>query len=187
MPSGDPARSSLRVNLQQGLADNSLPFFVTSQPAPRPFPWGALSFAALIFFGVGAAVAFGAVTALRAPRTDIVVHETAASAAAPAARQAPSAPPQSALPSVPTPAPATAPLPNTPSPTLSEPPATPSKLEARRAPKRPARATRARHASRPAPVEERVKPAASGPAEPASGAELKDKEIESLPFVTQPY
>jgi hypothetical protein len=192
MPSGDPARSSLRVNLQQGLADNSLPFFVTSQPAPRPFPWGALSFAALIFFGVGAAVAFGAVTALRGPRTDIVVHETPATAAVPAALQVPIAPPQAVLPSAPTPpAAVAAPPPSPPSPTLSTPPPTPSKLEARsegrRSPKRPARAARARHTPRPPAAEERVKPAAAGPTDPAPSAEPKDKEIESLPFVTQPY
>jgi hypothetical protein len=36
-------------------------------------------------------------------------------------------------------------------------------------------------------VEERVKPAASSPPEPAPSAEPKDKDIESLPFVTQPY
>jgi hypothetical protein len=58
--------STLHVNLPRELIDASLPFYVSSQPTQRPFPWGALSFAALIFFGVGAAVAFGAVTALRA-------------------------------------------------------------------------------------------------------------------------
>lgn len=63
----DSPISTLHVNLPRELVDASLPFYVSSQPAPRPFPWGALSFAALIFFGVGAAVAFGAVTALRAP------------------------------------------------------------------------------------------------------------------------
>src|SRR5688572_1738663 len=57
--------STLHVNLPRELLDASLPFYVSSQPTQRPFPWGALSFAALIFFGVGAAVAFGAVTALR--------------------------------------------------------------------------------------------------------------------------
>lgn len=190
MPSADPARSSLRVNLQQGLADNSLPFFVTSQPAPRPFPWGALSFAALIFFGVGAAVAFGAVTALRGQRSDIVVHETPATAPiapiapiAPAL-QAPSAPPQPA-PSLPTPPPQIA------APTLSDPSPAASKLEARpearRSPKRPPRATRPRHANRTAPAEEHVKPSPGEPTDPVPSAEPKDKDIESLPFVTQPY
>ena len=66
------------MSLQRELVDNSLPFFVASQPAARPFPWGALSFAALIFFGVGAAVAFGAVSALRASRSDVIVHEMTA-------------------------------------------------------------------------------------------------------------
>ncbi len=61
----EPPISTLHFNLPRDLVDASLPFYVSSQPAPRPFPWGALSFAALIFFGVGAAVAFGAVTALR--------------------------------------------------------------------------------------------------------------------------
>jgi hypothetical protein len=61
----DSPISTLHVNLPRELIDASLPFYVSSQPTQRPFPWGALSFAALIFFGVGAAVAFGAVTALR--------------------------------------------------------------------------------------------------------------------------
>jgi len=61
----DSPISTLHVNLPRELVDASLPFYVSSQPVARPFPWGALSFAALIFFGVGAAVAFGAVSALR--------------------------------------------------------------------------------------------------------------------------
>lgn len=62
----DPPVSTLHVNLPRDLVDASLPFYVSSQPAPRPFPWGPLTLAALMFFAVGAAVAFGAVTALRA-------------------------------------------------------------------------------------------------------------------------
>jgi len=190
-PSADPTRASMRVHLPQGLTDNSLPFFVTSPPAPRPFPWGALSFAALIFFGVGAAVAFGAVTALRAPRTDVVVHETPAAAAVPPARQLPSAPPQPTLPSAPLPAAEMAAAPRAPTSTLSNPPPAPSKAgdgrsDARRPPKRAPRATRPRHANRSAP-EERAKSTATAPAEPASSAEPKNKDIEDLPFVTQPY
>lgn len=69
-PSSEAPLSPLQVNLQREVVDGAIPFFVTSPPVPRPFPWGALSFAALIFFGVGAAVAFGAVTALRAPRSE---------------------------------------------------------------------------------------------------------------------
>jgi hypothetical protein len=69
-PSSEAPLSTLQVNLQREVVDGTVPFFVTSPPAPRPFPWGALSFAALIFFGVGAAVAFGAVTALRTPRAE---------------------------------------------------------------------------------------------------------------------
>jgi hypothetical protein len=193
MPSVDPVRSSLRVNLQQGLADNSLPFFVTSQPAPRPFPWGALSFAALIFFGVGAAVAFGAVTALRGPRTDIVVHEAPAAAAAAPTRQAPSPPPQPPLPRAPTPPPAEmAAVPSEPASTLSNPPPAPSKPadgrnDSRRPPKRPVKAVRPRHANKPAPAEEHAKPPAGGQADPAPSAAPNDKDLESLPFVNQPY
>src|SRR6185436_7100849 len=98
-PSRVPPVPSLEVNLQRELTDSSLPFFVAGQPAARPFPWGALSFAALIFFGVGAAVAFGAVSALRASRPDVIVRERAvpeAPAAAVAAAPGSSAPAASA-------------------------------------------------------------------------------------------
>jgi hypothetical protein len=71
---GDSPISTLHVNLPRELIDASLPFYVSGPPAPRAFPWGALTFAAVIFFGVGAAVAFGAVTALRMPPT--VVHDS---------------------------------------------------------------------------------------------------------------
>jgi hypothetical protein len=71
----DSSISTLHVNLPRELIDASMPFYVSSQPAQRPFPWGALSFAALIFFGVGAAVAFGAVTALRS--NPVATHDTA--------------------------------------------------------------------------------------------------------------
>ncbi len=97
--------STLHVNLPRELMDASLPFYVSSQPASRPFPWGALSFAALIFFGVGAAVAFGAVSALRAPASAAHIPTPAASVAtpttpAPAAAPAAVAPPAGAAPAV---------------------------------------------------------------------------------------
>lgn len=60
-----PPLSTLHVNLPRDLVDASMPFYLSNQPAPRAFPWGSLTIAALMFFGVGAAVAFGAVTALR--------------------------------------------------------------------------------------------------------------------------
>jgi len=37
------------------------------------------------------------------------------------------------------------------------------------------------------PAEERAKSPANDPAQPAAGAETKNKDIEDLPFVTQPY
>jgi hypothetical protein len=100
--------STLHVNLPRELMDASMPFYVSSQPPGKPFPWGVLSFAALMFFGVGAAVAFGAVSALRAP----VVREPAPAPAALVASAPPAAvvlappPPTSPLPAPPTPEPA---------------------------------------------------------------------------------
>src|SRR5688572_1229088 len=38
----DSPISTLHVNLPRELVDASLPFYVSSQPASRPFPWGAL-------------------------------------------------------------------------------------------------------------------------------------------------
>jgi hypothetical protein len=136
--------STLHVNLPRELVDASMPFYVSSQPAPRPFPWGALSFAALIFFGVGAAVAFGAVTALRSPAAAIHEPPRAPAAAAepnpnvPLAAPAPTAaplpsgaPPPSAatLPSATTPpaaAPAAAEALAAPAPAVTAPPAGPA-------------------------------------------------------------
>jgi hypothetical protein len=120
--------STLHVNLPRELIDQSLPFYVSGQPTTRTFPWGALSFAALIFFGVGAAVAFGAVTALRstpavpdttraptsveaaptpAPAPVPVAPPPPAAVAPPAVSDVPS--PNVAAPAEPTPAPADAP------------------------------------------------------------------------------
>jgi serine/threonine protein kinase len=94
-PHPEPPVATLQVNLPRDLVDVALPYYVSSKPPPRPFPWGALSFAALIFFGVGAAVAFGAVTALRtvparAP-LDLTPERTAIAAAPPSG--APEKPP----------------------------------------------------------------------------------------------
>jgi hypothetical protein len=152
-PASEPPISTLHVNLPRDLIDTSLPFYVSSQAPPRPFPWGALSFAALIFFGVGAAVAFGAVTALRTFPSAVLTPAPGAPAvavpAAPSARPAesvPSAsestPAQPALPdSVPTAAlpqitPELAPIDSKPPPTAA---AAPPRKPSRRASK-PARA-----------------------------------------------
>ncbi|HEU4582262.1 MAG TPA: hypothetical protein VFS67_28595 [Polyangiaceae bacterium] len=185
-PNAGPPLSTLRMNLQRELVDNSLPFFVASQPAARPFPWGALSFAALIFFGVGAAVAFGAVSALRASRSEVVVHERAIvdptpsaaelarTAAAPAAAPPPSAP-AAAAPGTPgapsSPAPSPAPASKAPEP-RPEP--------ARKAPA-PRRAL-AKPRPRPVPVRSTSQQERSRDArEPAQ------QELENLPFTNQPY
>jgi hypothetical protein len=109
----DSPISTLHVNLPRELLDASLPFYVSSQPASRAFPWGALSFAALIFFGVGAAVAFGAVTALRTPSN---AQTEGTRAAAPIAAPSPPSsapPPVAATPEAPPPTP-------TPSPVVQE-------------------------------------------------------------------
>lgn len=104
--------STLHVNLPRELMDASLPLYVSSQPAPqRPFPWGALSFAALIFFGVGAAVAFGAVTALRSG--PVTAREPAAATAELPRAAAPAAPLPAPVVAPPTPIlPAAAPTPS---------------------------------------------------------------------------
>jgi hypothetical protein len=97
-PEVEGAVSTLHVNLPRELIESSLPFYAPTTSAPRPFPWGALSFAALIFFGVGAAVAFGAVTALRGP--------AASERMAPVAPALPAVVPQAPVPAAPAPAPA---------------------------------------------------------------------------------
>ncbi len=186
-PSAEPPLSTLRMNLQRELVDNSLPFFVASQPAARPFPWGALSFAALIFFGVGAAVAFGAVSALRASRSDVVVHERSIIEPAPSAADlprmlpAPPAAPQPALAPAP-PAPVTARAPALPAPS----PAAPSKApEARSEPAHkapPPRRVVSKPRPRPLPVR------STNPVEPPKdGTDPSKQELETLPFTAQPY
>jgi hypothetical protein len=113
-PEADGPVSTLHVNLPRELIDASLPFYAPATSAPRPFPWGALSFAALIFFGVGAAVAFGAVTALRGPAASERLAPAVPQAAVVAA-PAPQAPPPSAA------APAVSAAPSAVAPTPSEP------------------------------------------------------------------
>jgi hypothetical protein len=186
-PSAEPPLSTLRMNLQRELVDNSLPFFVASQPAARPFPRGALSFAALIFFGVGAAVAIGAVSALRASRSDVVVHERSIIEPAPSAADlprmlpAPPAAPQPALAPAP-PAPVTARAPALPAPS----PAAPSKApEARSEPAHkapPPRRVVSKPRPRPLPVR------STNPVEPPKdGTDPSKQELETLPFTAQPY
>jgi hypothetical protein len=126
-PASQPPLSTLHVNLPRELVDTALPLYPSSDRPPRPFPWGALSFAALVFFGVGAAVAFGAVTALRTmprearePSPERPALEAQPSAPsrtpAPAAEAPPIAASSPALPEL------TAPAPSTLAPTLSIPP-----------------------------------------------------------------
>jgi len=187
-PSAEPPLSTLRMNLQRELVDSSLPFFVASQPAARPFPWGALSFAALIFFGVGAAVAFGAVSALRASRSDVVVHERSivepAPSAADLARMAPApvAAPQPSLAPAPAAAPVTARAPSLPAQSQPAPgKASETRSEpARKAP--PPRRSPSRAKPRPVPVR------STSPDERSQDAKDPSKqELENLPFTSQPY
>jgi hypothetical protein len=115
----DSPISTLHVNLPRELIDAGRPYYVSSQPATRVVPWGALSFAALMFFGVGAAVAFGAVTALRSAPT--VVRDSAPLASVPAPSAVPVAPVVAAAP-LPAPPPADPAAPADPTPvSASEP------------------------------------------------------------------
>ncbi len=195
-PGADSGLGSLRVSLQRDLADGALPFFVPSQPAARPFPWGALSFAALIFFGVGAAVAFGAVSALRASRTDVVVRErTVLEAAAPASESV-------VRPAAPTPTPSAAPVPSaapsadptslpqppTVTPSAAVPavtkPSAPARSKAAETRSEPARKAAPRRAPRPA----KVRPTPVRP----TNEERRPKEADgprqdALPYTSQPY
>lgn len=195
----DSPISTLHVNLPRELVDASLPFYVSSQPASRPFPWGALSFAALIFFGVGAAVAFGAVTALRAPAA--ANHESARAASAPAAPSpsptpAPSAASVAAAPAAPVgdsppPAPAgSAPVAAAaidPAPPSATPLAAPTEATAtpKEPPHKPARRPRPAKPRRPklelAPVRQE---AIAAPIEPA--AEIIREEPADEPSGTTP-
>lgn len=177
-PASEPAVSTLQVNLPRDLVDASLPLIVSSHPAERPFPWGALSFAAVVFFGVGAAVAFGAVTALRTPapaesseRQPLVVQTV----------------PATPLPSGPALAPAAArPEPSPP----GDPAGTPGDRDAveaappvervEDAEPRPSKSAKAR--AKPA----KPRPSApKAPPPPSSSAEAQPAE--SLPIVEQPY
>lgn len=197
--------STLQVNLPRDLIDTSLPFYVPSQPAPRPFPWGALSFAALMFFGVGAAVAFGAVTAFR---THAPAPQIGSSVSAPAPMPAPALPhadpaPRLEAPVLPSglgPAPGSAPSAITAARAPAQPTAvtgvepTPPAIEdlvekpkasappaskPRRAPKA-ARAPKPKSEAKPeAKTEGEVVEAAPAPEAPAPG--------DNLPFVQQPY
>lgn len=197
----DSPISTLHVNLPRELVDASLPFYVSSQPAPRPFPWGALSFAALIFFGVGAAVAFGAVTALRSPAAASHESPRAPSAAAeplPGAALAPpssaAAAPPAAVASTPLPTPAAAapvpaaaidPTPPSANPIAAPPAASPATAKANEPAHKPARRTRPAKPRRPklelAPVREE---AIAAPSEPAS--EIIREEPVDEPEKTEP-
>jgi hypothetical protein len=141
----DSPISTLHVNLPRELMDASLPYYASSQPATRAFPWGALSFAALMFFGVGAAVAFGAVTALRSPPTAVRDNAPLPGVPAPVAVA---------------PGPVAAPLPPAPPPAASAAPATPTGSESEPAPTQEA----------VAPAQEAVAPAQEPAASPPGAA-----------------
>lgn len=190
-PQDEPRISTLQVNLPRDLVDASLPLYVTSQPAERPFPWGALSFAALIFFGVGAAVAFGAVSALRNPAP--VARELATeprpfivqampATAAPAGT--PSGDPNTSFPQPAAVEPATAP----PTSQANEPPS--AKTPATSAPRAGGSAAQAapqKRARAPKPKPRAAKPPAAAPPPPPPTADTPEKPSEPLPFVEQPY
>ncbi len=194
----EPPVSTLQVNLPRDIVDASLPIYVSSQPAERPFPWGALSFAALIFFGVGAAVAFGAVTALRnpapvardlpnEPRPFIV--QAMPATAAPAAAAPAATPTTVATPPAEPQAAAAEPPPSAKEP--STPPARAGGSETSAPPKR-AKASRPKpRPSKPAPAPTAAAPAGTAsPASPAPAsapATAAETPSEPLPFVDQPY
>jgi hypothetical protein len=209
-PASEPPISTLHVNLPRDLIDTSLPFYVSSQAPPRPFPWGALSFAALIFFGVGAAVAFGAVTALRTFPSAVIPGQPVTVRAAPAPvvvvpPPATSVPPQQALPES---TQAAAPLPSPPEPTAREAlPAAAPLAPARKANRRPSKSTRPKHPATPAPepsaeIQRELDdlPGLEALPEPELKAQSKAEvapeldgtpklaeDATSLPFVDQPY
>lgn len=59
---------SIAVNLPRDLINASLPYLLTSSAPPTTStPWGLVALAGMAFFAVGAAVALGAVNALRPP------------------------------------------------------------------------------------------------------------------------
>lgn len=200
LPDSEPVISTLQVNLPRDLVDTSLPLLVSSRPVERPFPWGALSFAALVFFGVGAAVAFGAVTALRAPmapaqvsseRQPVIVQ--AAPAAALPNTPAPTPPvpraevpatstaaaPTAGAPTAAAPTPAPAPeTRGTPPPAATEPRDTPDDRAGAAGPKPPKPAK-----ARPKAAKPKTPPRASAALNP----EPDNKPAESLPVVEQPY
>jgi len=212
--SSHPPISTLHVNLPRDLVDTSLPFYVSSQPAARAFPWGALSFAALIFFGVGAAVAFGAVTALRtvprlAPEATLerAAPERRAPAAAVEAQGVQTAQPSlvAAAPPAAVPIPAAQPtLEATPAPV--PPPATLAAVPTKDAVPPPASATKdelerqrraVRHVAKPAKPKRLAPkptvPAATAPpgsattSAPTPPVDTAQPPDEGLPFVEQPY
>jgi hypothetical protein len=192
----DSPISTLHVNLPRELMDASLPYYVSSQPATRVFPWGALSFAALMFFGVGAAVAFGAVTALRSPPTAVRDDVPVASVPAPSAVAV--APQVAAAPLPPAPPPAATATP-TPAVSASEPTPPPAQEAAAPAPApaaaasepdppRTAAATRALDVghkqvrrAKPKPKRPKPEPAVAEEAAPAPVPEPSSEIIRDVP------
>jgi hypothetical protein len=189
----DSPVSTLHVNLPRDLVDASLPFYLSSQPASRPFPWGSLTFAALMFFGVGAAVAFAAVTVLR---TNSEIAKSSAPAPAKVVPQQPAA--KATSPTTPL-----APVTSTPAPSESDsvkaeatPAGTSTAEESGQldvvkstpsvapAPARQGRrANKAAKAKAAAPKPELVAPESKGTEAESSAAD----PAAGLPFVEQPY
>lgn len=210
-----PAISRLQIDLPRHLIGASLPALNTAARAKRPFPWAALGLAAVVFFGVGAAMAFGAVTALRPAAWRQVAAAPEVSPApppvsAPARPAAPSAPPSASAAPAPEPRPAAsaavARAPSAPPPAASSkvadlepPPRTPaSSVEPTAAPRKPAPETPRRRPARrlartakPKPLAKAAAttqaPAATPATAPAEEAAAAPAPTEPLPFVEQPY
>lgn len=208
-----PAISRLQIDLPRHLIGASLPALNTARRTKRPFPWAASGLAAVVFFGVGAAMAFGAVTALR-PAVWRQVADAPKASPAPAsvsapARAAPSAPPSASAAPGPEPRPAAsavvAPAPSAPPAASSkvadveqpsravassvEPNAAPRKPAAetprRRPPRRLARTAKPKAVAKAAATP--PTPAATPATAPAEEAAAAPASTEPLPFVEQPY
>lgn len=96
-PKESSADSPTRMEIQvpSALLHSSVPFLLSSHPAPASSPpWGLVALAGMAFFAVGAAVALGAVNALRPAMPGPVPSVSASSAPAGApVVPAPSSPP----------------------------------------------------------------------------------------------
>jgi hypothetical protein len=175
--------STLRVSLPPDLVDSSLPYYLSSHAPPKPFPWGMLSFAAIIFFGVGAAVAFGAVTAMRATQPAAAVGPTASVTASPPTLAVVAEPP----PVVDPPAPASG------APASVETTASAGETRETEEPEEAEEANRAETASRTSSARKKkararaTEPRRSAPRRTEPRTPAEEPAGSSLPFTTQPY